>query len=368
MRWVKTAVRWLVVVFLAVQLPFLYRLFESRRLSRFLATLPPAQIANLPFEDVPGAIHLHTAAGGHSSGTYPELISAAKQLGLRFLFITEHPREPQLYRPIEDSEIVLIYGREEVLPDGRRELRSPDDSVRIQLLYDLADPDETVTAVEVFNIAENALACNNVLGWGTWLYHRAVYDDLFFFHCWRLDPSKTAFWDRWMQRRRLAATAGNNAHQNIGFVVMSGAGRRWLEVFVDPYVVSLGFVANHVQLPLGTPVEAGTVLEALAEGSSYIVFRRLADPRGFTFFASEEGRVRPMGSEVGTGSRLVAESPLPVRFRLIRDGGLVLELEGRHLEYEAVRQGAYRVELMLLHPPALLRDKPWILSNPIYVR
>ena len=75
----------------------------------------------------------------------------------------------------------------------------------------------------------------------------------------------------------------------------------------------------------------------------------------------------PMGSTVVSRSELVFQSPIPVRFRLVRPGGDPLVLEGTRFEYQAVDKGRYRVEVYMLDPPSLLRGKPWILSNPIYV-
>ena len=162
--------------------------------------------------------------------------------------------------------------------------------------------------------------------------------------------------------------AGTNAHQNVGLIVVSGTGRRLLSVFVDPYVRSFRFVTNHLQLPRDREPSEDLVLEALARGASYIAFERIADPTGFSFHAEAAGEVVPMGSEVSTGSRLVFQSPMPARFRLIRSGISELELEGVRFSFDTEAPGTYRVEVYPLNPPRLLKGKPWILSNPIYVR
>ena len=46
---------------------------------------------------------------------------------------------------------------------------------------------------------------------------------------------------------------------------------------------------------------------------------------------------------------------------LLRDGHVIEEFEGKRLSYAITQPGVYRVEVRR-------RFKPWIFSNPIYVR
>jgi hypothetical protein len=110
-----------------------------------------------------------------------------------------------------------------------------------------------------------------------------------------------------------------------------------------------------------------TVTNALADGASYIAFEKIADPTGFSFHAESGGSAYPMGASVPVGCRLVFQSPFPARFRLIRAGAKVVELDGLRFNYETDTPGAYRVEVRFLDPPPLLGNRPWIISNPIYV-
>ncbi len=368
MKAVWKYLRWVLLVLAILQLPFLYRLWETQQLAGYLRRLPAPVKLDDPFQDIRGSLHVHSAAGGHSLGTYPEIIQAAKQAGHRYVFITEHPREPVLFNRIQDPDLVVVYGSEEVLPDGKRELVDADSKVRILLLYERGEIPPNVTGLEVFNIAESARSSNNAMGWGTWLYHQAYRPDLFFFHAWRLEPENFRLWDRATATgRTLSAVGGNDAHQNIGLVLATGAGKRLFSVFVDPYVRSFEFVTNHLQLPAGSELSPSTVLEALARGASYIAFEKIHDPTGFAFFARNGGKELPMGSLVPARSELVFQSPIPVRFRLIRPSQKPLELEGVQFSYRAETSGRYRLELYMIDPPSLLKGKPWIVSNPIYV-
>jgi hypothetical protein len=363
------ALKYGLLVLLLVQMPVLYRVCQTQRLRGYLENLPERSPHPVPFRDLRGTIHVHSAAGSHSLGTYREIARAALEAGYDYIFITDHPREYVLFNQLRDPGLVMVYGVEEERSDGGRVLRSPDSRVRVYSTFEGDTVPADVTGLEIFNIADSARGHNNPLGWLTWLYHEPTpLADLFFFHAWEMDRLRFELWDRESASRRLPAVAGNNAHQNVGLIVVSGTGRRLLSIFVDPYVRSFRFVTNHLQIPRDRDPSEEAVVEALARGASYIAFERIADPTGFSFHADAAGAVFPMGSEVPVGSRLVFQSPLPARFRLIRSGDPELELEGVRFTVDAEVPGTYRVEVYPLNPPRLLKGKPWILSNPIYVR
>lgn len=360
--------RWLLAGFLLFQLPFVYSVCQTYLLHRYLNQLPRLDPLPVPFQDIRGSLHIHSAAGGHSLGTYPEIVEAARQASYRYLFLTEHPKEYPLFARLQVPDLVLVYGLEEDLGEAGRVLRSEDS--RVYFLSDFREeqiPPEA-TGLEVYNMHENAEQANRWWNWVTFFYHQPFYPELFYFQIWELRWERLAAWDTLLQQRKLTAVAGNDAHQNVGIVLQTTAGQRLFSLMLDPYLRSFRFLTNHLLLPLQVEVSERTVLEALREGSSYIAFEQIADPTGFSFHALVSGEVHPMGSRVPTGSRLVFQAPLPSRFRVIRSGVVLRELEGRHFQLEADLAGAYRVEVYPLDPPGLLKDKPWILSNPILVR
>ena len=63
--------------------------------------------------------------------------------------------------------------------------------------------------------------------------------------------------------------------------------------------------------------------------------------------------------------RLRAEAPLAGTFKLIRDGEVVLEQVGAAIDVQVDKPGVYRVEVWLTLAG---EPRPWILTNPIYVR
>ena len=77
-----------------------------------------------------------------------------------------------------------------------------------------------------------------------------------------------------------------------------------------------------------------------------------------------------MGDEIGfvDGLRVMVSAPLMSRIVLYRDGTAIDEKSGLKIEFPINSKGAYRVEAYLDSLPAPATGKPWILSNPIYVK
>jgi hypothetical protein len=110
-----------------------------------------------------------------------------------------------------------------------------------------------------------------------------------------------------------------------------------------------------------------SVWEALEAGRAYVSFDWLADATGFNCAVlSSEGR-REMGSKVTRESKLTihADAPLPVRWKLVRNGKVKSESTGRTLDTPLTEPGNYRVEAWL---SVAGEEMIWILSNPFYVR
>ena len=79
-----------------------------------------------------------------------------------------------------------------------------------------------------------------------------------------------------------------------------------------------------------------------------------------------------MGDEIALGEggevRLRVAVPVASRVVLLRDGRAVGEKEGLGAEWSVRERGVYRVECFLPQLPDPVGRKPWIISNPIYVR
>jgi hypothetical protein len=160
-------------------------------------------------------------------------------------------------------------------------------------------------------------------------------------------------WDRLCQTRRVVAIGGLDAHQ-FGIRI---AGRVPLRL--------MGYKRAFEQLHTHVVVEReptrqlehdrALVYDALREGRCYIANDQVADARGFAF--SHMGEELPFEA----GMTLAARTPQPAHIRLLRDGQLVAESHSSELHHSIELHGVYRIE-------AALHRRPWIFSNPVYVR
>ena len=74
-----------------------------------------------------------------------------------------------------------------------------------------------------------------------------------------------------------------------------------------------------------------------------------------------------MGGEVKfvEGQNLNVRFPMSCHIRLLRNGKVITQSPSADLEYQIREPGVYRVEGWLRLDE---EDRPWIYSNPIYVR
>jgi hypothetical protein len=249
------------------------------------------------------------------------------------------------------------------------------------------------------NVKEGLPALRGTGGLVAWLplveaaqrYPRELFASIF-------DPpaANLAVWDRLNRTRRVVGIAGNDSHQNVGVTVFGAEGGR-LEVIdalgkvlarpragelpsllfpggvvpgqpliqlrLDPYDVSFGYVSTHLMAPA---ITEAACFEALTHGRCYVAFDWIADPTGFRFTGRAGRRRLEMGDQVEAREvRLVAAAPLPAEIRLLRDGREIARESGTRLETTVREPGVYRAEVWLT---VAGEGRAWIYSNPIYLR
>lgn len=133
------------------------------------------------------------------------------------------------------------------------------------------------------------------------------------------------------------------------------------------YEIAFRNTSTHI---LARELTESEVRNSLVHGHAYVAQDWLCDPAGFFFIAENSLGVFDMGDTVGTGpvagqTQLRAYVPVPAKLKLIRDGAVVAEVVDSKLSYTVKEQGAYRLEAWLR---AGGEDRPWIFSNPIYIR
>jgi hypothetical protein len=368
----------ILIALLLSQVPFAYRRYKLRRLSAAIQQLNSqrASAQQNAFTEYKGVMHVHSFLGGHSSGTFSEIISAARANQLQFVIMTEHAEKEfdtaAMTLKGMHGGVLFINGNEVSEENGDRLLVLPGD------LSLVAYPEEfknwntpRVNGVEVYNVFTNARRANPVVAFFDVLWSQRSYPDLIFTLYLQRPDDGLRKWDQALTRGRLTATAGNDAHANIGVSLKDSSGKTILGIQLDPYEISFRLVRLHVLIEPGKALDETSLAEALRAGHCFIGFDFLSDASGFAFEADNAGRRKIQGDEISLAAdtRMRVRSPLPGRIVIVKDGAVWVDENGIATKEVAITErGFYRAEIYLPQLGDLAASKPWIISNPIYVR
>lgn len=354
------------VVLLLSQTPFAYRRFKLRRLNATIQQLQSqrTQQQTSGFTEYKGVVHVHSFLGGHSSGTFSEIISAAQANQLQFVIMTEHTEKDfdtaAMTLQGVHGGVLFINGNEVSAENGDRSLALPGDVSIAAYPEEFKNWDAArINGVEVYNVFTNARRINPVVAFFDVLWSHRSYPDLIFALYLRRPDESLKKWDQALTRARLTATAGNDAHANIGVSLKDSTGKTLLGIQLDPYATSFRLVRLHVLIERGKTLDATSLMEAMRAGHCFIGFDFLGDTSGFAFEA-DNGKIQGDEIALTPETRLRVRSPVPARIVILKDG--VIWKEGE--EVQVTQPGVYRAEVYLPQ----LGNLPWIISNPIYVR
>ncbi len=379
------------------------------------------------YNDVRALLHVHSAFSHDSRGTIDEIVAAAHEAGVRVIMFTEHPASGYDYfidghRGFK-AGVLLIPGAETAgfLAFPRRSIQSQksdtpqafSDLVRstgglifLSHLEERMDWEiANITGTEIYNThadvkeetgflaaLRSPLTMFSLVG-AVKQYPQEVFGALLDYPA---DYLKR--YDQLCQKAPHTGVAGNDSHHNQAYrakIVDNGkvlvedalgtrlamldperlfpiklltAGKKPGDLIfnldLDPYARSFRHVSTHIFL---TEISELQVRQALVRGRAYVAFDWIADPTGFVYRADRGAENWPVGSEVSLVEDLYlrAEAPLEGRFKLVRDGEVALERSGPAFDFRVDKPGVYRVEVWL---NLAGEDRPWILTNPIYVR
>lgn len=372
-----------------------------------------------------GICHSHSELSHDCEVTFPQILEAAKKADIRFIFMSDHcdGNNADYSKGWKGNHDGVLFVRGYEMAEGFMPWGLPDETIlkkdedpkvlsaQIEqaggLLF-FAHTEEPrqwdlpeLDGMEIYNIHTDVkdesygdLLPDAILSGGKYGDHvlRRVFD------------RQTAIlenWDKLNLDRNITGIAANDCHQNNGLRgfytdrdtlllcttakddvvkeinlnfltrtllrLLPGpfeTGRELFRVELDPYERQMRFVNTHLLANVATE-EA--LLEALKLGRAFIAFDMIADARGFVFLAEDaSGKKGVMGDTVqlGSGVKLRAESPLPVRFTLMCDGVQVDQQTGRTYERDVQQAGKYRLEAELDVDGTWT---PWIYTNPIRV-
>lgn len=393
----------ILAVLIAVQAPFIYRRFKIGQLAKKIEELnqsrtPPAP--NSKFKEYKGVIHAHTNLGGHSTGSFEELIAAANANDLDFVIMTEHWSDT-----IDTSALTLngVYGKtlfiggnEIDTADGDRFLMIPGSANAASLrkmptaavleklhsenrLAIVTYPekfkswDSNFDGIEVFSLHTNAKKMNPFTAIFDGIWSFSAYPELMLAtHFKRPDENLRKF-DEIAAQRKISLIAGTDAHSNIGVHLFGDdAGNKGLKIKIDDYATIFRLARQHVFIETDKTLTSDTLLDALKMGRSFIGIDAIGNSSGFSFLGHSNDSYGYAGDEElsrGQNFWLKAITPFPARILLFKDDALIETSQNTaELSFKPEQPGTYRVEVYLdqLGPPF---DKmPWIISNPIYVR
>jgi hypothetical protein len=349
------------------------------------------------FTEYRGVIHAHTGLSHDSRGTFDEILAAAHTARLNFLMTTDH-YSPKIYTEgiegLRDS-VLILRGLEvgmgciqasgidrrcgAVLALGLVEPLTIDEqkgwdwdalfaNIRKQGGLTIiahsrgmlnADYFAKADGMEIYDVADAMR--ERIVDIPRHLVQFAMgfeqYPEEFLVPLVERMNWNLVQWDRMLQNRRFVGIAGNDAHQRLSIL-----GRQ-----LDRY--DLVFRALNMHL-LAAALTKEHLITALREGRCFASFNLLADAGGFQFTAQElsTGRRKAvLGEELAMQEDLVldVQSPIPAAIVLMRDGIPVRREESRTMRHAVDRPGVYRVEVFLY---VVDRWRPWIFSNPIYIR
>ena len=284
----------LVVLFLLLlsQIPFAYRRFKLRRLSSAIQQLNSQRTPAQPngFKEYKGVVHVHSFLGGHSAGTFSEIISAAQANQLQFVIMTEHTEKEfdtaAMTLKGTHGGVLFINGNEVSAENGDRLLVLPGDVSIVAYPQEFKNWDTArVNGVEVYNVFTNAKQANPLIAFFDVLWSQRSYPDLIFALYFQRPDESLKKWDQALTRARLTATGGNDAHANIGVSLNDSSGKKLLGIKLDPYEVSFRLVRLHVLIEENKPLDETTLIEAVRAGHCFIGFDFLGDSSGFVFEA-----------------------------------------------------------------------------------
>ena len=379
-----------------------------------------------PLKEHRACLHVHSHWSHDSVGTVEEIVAAARATGTSVLMFTEHPadhydffldgnqglKEGVLMIPGAETQGFLAWPTMSVrgvTPSSPQELSDLIRGRNGQVF--VSHPEERmdwqiqgVTGMEIYNThadfkdeknmmsaLKNPLRMMQMAG----LFRKYPQESFAALQNYPVDYLKR--WDELCTIAPHTGVSANDAHQNVGLVIRwtegdkgqleDALGVRLIEMdlsalpdsenlrkgkkpgdvvfsmYLDRYENSLRHVGTHLLLK---ELSENSVRECLDAGRAYVAFDWIADSRGFDF-AANSGTVRhEMGSQVSQvpGLVLTATTPLPVHWRLIRNGEVIFESDGQTFSSEVDRAGVYRCEAWL---DVADERTIWILSNPIYV-
>ena len=366
-----------VAIVLLAQVPFACRRYKLRKLNAAVQQVNNELARSpKPYFEYKGVVHVHSFLGGHSSGTFSEIIDAAKANQLDFVIMTEHTEKDfdtaAMTLQGVHGDVLFVNGYEISAENGDRVLKLPQDVSIVAYPEEFKNWETPgLNGVEVYNVYSNTRRANPIVAFFDVLWSHRAYPDLLFGLYFERPNESLKKWDQALTRTKLTAIGGNDAHSNIGVSLRDSSGKILAGIQLDPYKTSFRLVRLHVITNDAKVLAQEQLLDALKAGHCFIGFDLFGDTTGFTFEAQSPSATKIQGDEIQLEPQtlLRIHTPVATRILLFKDGSVILNETGVTTKEIAVTErGVYRVEVYLPEIERIIGEKPWIISNPIYIR
>ena len=339
---------------------------------------PPTVTEAHGYADYTGVLHVHTTYSHDAHGLFSDVVRVTNAQHIDFATITDHNTLAALRDGLQGwhGETLVLVGEElstrsghylalnvheEVDKDKRSTQQVIDDVNRQGGLGFIAHPffktarwrDWTVTGftgIEGYNVAHDTLDENKVR---LALWTLTVPAEPFYYSILDRPYDPLATWDRLISERgHITGIGSTDAHE---FHAMG--------LKFAPYEIMFQLARTHVLIPSRTLTDAG-IYDALRRGHAYFSIELVAQAKGFMFSAMDGNTLAGiMGDDVTLTDHLTLNASLPTaaQLTLFHDGRAIASKTGASWQVPVTAPGAYRLE-------AARHGKPWIFSNPIYVR
>lgn len=375
--------------------------------------------------DYNGILHMHSYWSHDSRGMLKEILPAAKQAKLEFLFFSDHKRSkldtfPRSYHGVydgiifepgtESSEGLMVCPMDSVILDWNKPqseiMKQVEDMGGLTLYLHTENPHDwdnpNYQMMEIYNIHTDLLdeegsilpLITNFAINGKKYPHwamREIYDP---------QTEIMANWDNLNTKRRITGIGAADAHnnQNVrarfndkGLVEWYGPNADLLATVepglkeklllsdtpdeagwsfrfeTDAYFTSFNYVNTHVFCDTLSNVN---IKDNLVAGHAFVAFENLAFADGFQYFSMDTNNQLNgiMGDSISVENTniLKAVSPYPVQFRLVKNGETIKVKENAYeFEYTTNKsKGNFRIEAHLKFNGEYTA---WVLTNPIYI-
>jgi hypothetical protein len=324
-------------------------------------------------------LHVHTTYSHDAHGTLEDAVRAANAQRLDYLILTEH----NTLQPLRDGHqgwhgaVLVLVGMEISTRDGHYLALNVTEEIDRNRLATQQIIDEVnrqgglgfiahpyfekarwrnyqvtgFTGIEGYNVAHDSLD-ENKTRLAVWTLTMPA--EPFYFSLLDRPYDPLAKWDELIrQHGRVVGIGATDAHE------FHLAGIKFA-----PYEFMFQMARTHLLIPSSDTLTPEAIYAALRAGHAYFSTEMAAQAKGFLFTAQRGNRVAAiMGDEITfePNLRLLATVPTAAHLTLFQDGQEIATTTGTRGEWPVTQAGVFRVE-------ASRHGKPWIFSNPIYIR